>query len=189
MGVGSLDACPWLREGSSGVPDFVGDGDDVGAIISVENLSADHVVLNETTWDRVAVRRADPVDVNVGLYRETLPRRIGIDKIGADIDDGDAHLVSKASRFGREIAPIELGVVAALFDELHIGEAEADRIDTNEELVVCRLGDVHRLGTAFAPNTLNTLAVGVPPKIRLWERGLTANEVDVVPSRVRHGTP
>ena len=58
---------------------------------------------------------------------------VSVAEVFADVDDGDRCLMSQSGRLRCQITAIQLGVIAALTDQLHIGVAQADGVDPNEE--------------------------------------------------------
>src|SRR5439155_10834504 len=157
-----FDARPRLGQGRLRVAQPVVDLDDVGAIVGREHLGTDEVALDEATRDRVAIRRASPGRIDVGLDREPLPRAEAIAQTLAHRDDRNRRLVADPGRLAPEIASVQLRMVPAEADELDVREAQADGVDANEELVRRRRSDSDPLRSPVAADLVDALPVDVP---------------------------
>src|SRR2546430_1056776 len=93
------------------------------------------------TRHRVAVRGTPPLHVDVRLYRESISRVETQREVFPHRDHRDGRLMPETRRLLREIAAVELRMIAALPDELHVREAKADGIDAHKELV--QIGRAH----------------------------------------------
>src|SRR3989442_9214150 len=83
-------------------------------------------------------------------------------KVASDRGNRRRGLVTESGRMRAEIAAVELGMLAAETDELHVGEAEPDGVYSNEDLILGRDRDVDPLGPAVAPDAFHALPVDVP---------------------------
>ena len=166
LGVCANDARPWLGQGSAGVADVIVDRNHIGAIVGVEDLRTYEVVLDQPARDGVAVCGALAVDMDIGLDRQTLTLVVLASKAATDLDNGDRWFVPETGRLGTKVAAIELCVIATLLDELHVGEAQTDSIDANEQLIVGWFdGKILRFRSSILAHCLDTLAVGIPREI------------------------
>ena len=136
LAVRSFDASPRLGQRGLGIPQSVVDLHDVRAVICGEYLRPDEVVTDESARDRVPVRGAATIHVDVRLNREPLAGVEAVGEVGADGHHGHRGLVSEPRRIRREIAPVELRVLAAEPDELDVRETKADRVDPHEHLII-----------------------------------------------------
>ena len=136
LAICSFDASPRLGQRGLGVPEPVVDLHDVRAVIRGEHLGPDEVVTDESARDRVPVRGAATIHVDVRLNREPLAGVEAVGEVHADGHHGHRGLVSEPRRIRREIAPVELRVLAAEPDELDVRETKADRVDPHEQLIV-----------------------------------------------------
>ena len=129
--VGGLDAGPRLRQCRSRVADAVVNGDHVGTVIGGQHLRADEVVLDQAAPDGVAVGGRASVHVYVGLDGQPVSAAVGRLEVVTDLDDGDRDLMAQTDRVDREVAAVELGMVATEPYQLHIGVAQAHRVDAH----------------------------------------------------------
>ena len=173
LGVRGFHAGPRLGQRRLRIAHPVVDGDHVRPVVGREDLRTDDVVLDQAARDRVAVGRAAAVDVDIGLDREALTGREAITEIISDLDHRDRCLVAEPGRVGREVPAVELRVLGAEAQKLHVGEAQADGVDPNEELVGARPGNGDSLGPSVAADVVDARAVNVPRKRgigRLFDR-------------------
>ncbi len=162
LGVGRHHATPRLQRGGLGVPHRVGDGQQAGAVVGVEHLRAHQVVLDQPAGDGVAVGRALPVLVDVGLHGQPLTGVVAVLEVLADLDDREADLVPQPGGLLAQVAVVELRVAAARAEDLHVGEAETHAVDAHQHLVGIGLGDGHQLGLVILAHVLVARAVDVP---------------------------
>src|SRR5439155_100158 len=85
LAVRSFDASPRLGQRGLGIPQSVVDLHDVRAVICGEYLGPDEVVTDESARDRVPVRGAATIHVDVRLNREPLA---GVEAVGEVRADG-----------------------------------------------------------------------------------------------------
>ena len=95
--------------------------------------------------------------------------------------------MAESRRFGLQITAIELCVIAALLDELHVGIAQTNRINAYQDLVGSRRGNLYRFGSAVLANALDPGPVGVPSQVRGWQWGIAIDIVNEVPRFFAHG--
>src|SRR5207253_6732683 len=164
LAVRSFDASPRLGQRGLGIPQSVVDLHDVRAVIRGEYLGPDEVVTDESARDRVPVRGAATIHVDIRLDREPLPGVEAVGEVRADGYHGYRGLVSEPRRIRREIAPVQLWVLAAQPDELDIAEAEAHGVDAHEQLIGRWSPHVDPLGPPVAADAFDALAVDVPRK-------------------------
>ena len=162
LGIGGLHAGPRLGKGGLGVSEAIVHLDHVGAIVGVEHLRADEVVFDQATGDGVAIRRAAPVDVDVGLDGKPLPGpKLGSAPL-ADAHHRHRRLVAKPCRVMGKVAPVQLRVVATKANELHVREAEANRVDAHQDLIGPDGRDVDQLRQPVPTQALDAGTVEVP---------------------------
>src|SRR5438105_598883 len=162
LAVRSLDARPRFGERGLRVPEPVVDRNDVRAVVRGEHLGPDEVVADEAAGDGVPVCGAPAVHVNVRLDREPRPWVEAVGEVRADGYRGYRGLVSEPRRIRREIAPVQLWVLAAQPDELDVAEAEAHGVDAHEQLIGPWPPHVDPLGPPVAADAFDALAVDVP---------------------------
>ena len=131
------------------------------------------MIADEAARDCVAIRGASAIRVDVRLDRESLAGMEPIGELASDGDDGDRGLVTESRRMRREILTVELRMLAAEADQLHVRETEPHRIDAHEDLILRRGRNVDLLGSTIAPDVFDALPVHVPGERaarRLWCR-------------------
>src|SRR5512133_2046061 len=92
--------------------------------------------LNHATRNRVTVRRALALLINIRLDSQALTRLVGVLQVLANFDNCERNLVTEACGINSQIAIIEFGMTASLLQDFHIGETNADRIDSHEQLII-----------------------------------------------------
>src|SRR5204863_9101730 len=102
-----------LGQRGLGVAEPVADGGDVGAVVRGEDLRTEGVIADETARDRVAIRGASAIRVDVRLDREPVPGMEPIGELASAGDDRDRGLVAEARRLRRKILTVELRMFAA----------------------------------------------------------------------------
>jgi len=85
-------------------------------------------------------------------------------ELASDGDDRHGGLVAEARGLCREIPAVQLRMLAAEADQLHIGEAEPDGVDSDEDLIFRGRRYVDPLGFAVASNAVHALPVNIPSK-------------------------
>ena len=169
LGVGRHHAAPRLERGGLGVPHRVGDRQQARAVVGVEHLGAHEVVLDEAAGDGVAVGRALPVLVDVGLHGQPLAGVVAVLEVRADLDDGEAHLVPEPGGIGGQVAVVELRVAAALAHDLHVREAQSHAVDAHQHVVGIGSGHRHQLGLVVLAHVVLARAPQVPGPALLRE--------------------
>ncbi len=91
-------ARPRLRQGCFRIAEPVADIRHVRAIVGSEDLRTDDVIANEAARDRVPVRGAPAIGIDVRLNGEALPRMEPVGKIATGGDHCHRGLVAKARR-------------------------------------------------------------------------------------------
>ena len=186
LGVGRLDAGPRFGQCRLRVAQAVVDRDDVRAVIGREHLRPDHVIADQPAGDRVAVGGAATIDIDVRLDGQPLARLEPATQLVAHVDHRDGGLVPKARGLARQVATVELRVLAAQADQLDVREAQAHGVDPDEELVRGGARHPDRLRMPVATHRLDPLAVDVPGerlRRRLRQRlvgGVTVGDLDHV---------
>ncbi len=162
LAVGAFDAGPWLGERGLGVAELLANRQDIRALIGVEHLGAEQLKLDQTAGDRVAIGRALALLVDIRLDREALAGLVLVAQVRADLKHRERGLVAEPGWLGRQVAVVELRVLAALLDQLDIREAQAHRIHAHQQLIVAGFGHREALRLAVASDLIKARTIHVP---------------------------
>jgi len=177
---GAHHAGPRLRQRRFGVADVVGDGDQVAAIVAIEDRRADADELLQTTVQYVAEGHRLTLVVDLGLHHEAVADRVVIAPVLADLHDGQRDLVAEDHRVVGEIAAGDTRVLRSQPDHLDVAEAQAAGIDARQQVVGADLGHLPRERPAIAAEVFEADAVEWPGDVSIGKQQGSVHEALVV---------
>ncbi|OPZ81994.1 MAG: hypothetical protein BWY76_02847 [bacterium ADurb.Bin429] len=159
--VGVHHAGPWFGERRFGVGGIVGDGNEITAIVAIQNLLVDHLILGKGTGIGVSVGTGDAVDVDICLHHEALADFKLPFQLLAHLHHGDDGLVAHNNRVYSDVA-LDAHMIAALQDDLDIAEAQSVGITAHQQLIRAGRGHVMLHRPSVLPKVLEADAVKEP---------------------------
>ena len=162
--IGGNDAGPGLGQRALGVAGAGPDGEQIVAVVAVEDALVDDPVLGQAALDHVAIGIVDAVLVDVGLDDKALPGLILVAQVLADLDHGHADLMPQDHGIASHVLE-NAGVFLPLLDHLDVREAEPHRVVADQQLVRAGPGHGHLDRAALPAQVLEPRAVQGPEAV------------------------
>ena len=167
--VGGSDAGPRFGQRALDVASRWLHGDQVVAVVAVEDALVDDVVARQPALDFIAIGVANVIHEDVRLDGEAVADVVLVAQVLAHTDHRHRDLVAQCDRVGVHVA-VDARVLFAQLDDLDVGEAQPAGIVAHQQLVraVGREGDVD--GVAVQPEVFKASAVERPEAVALRQR-------------------
>ena len=133
--VGRHDAGPRLHQGGLHIAGAFCQGQQIAALVALQDFFRYHAVLGHAAVELVAVGGVRAPVIHVGLHDEPLPDLKLACEVLPHPSHGQGDLVSHNDRVRVHVPPLQTRVLRAEIDDLDVGEADAAGVVPHQQLV------------------------------------------------------
>ena len=130
------DAGPGFQQRRDGGGHRIRDRQKITAFVPVQDLLIDDAVLRHAAVQGIAVGETDAVDINIRLNDVAAADPEPVLNLRTDLDNAHHGLVTGNHGIFLQVFGDHARMRFAGADQLHIGEAESDRLDLNQQFVI-----------------------------------------------------
>ncbi len=166
--ISGSDTGPRFGQGAFGITGGWLHGDEIVAVIAIEDALVDHVVLRQTALDFVAIGVAYAIDEDVSLDGESVSDIVLVPQVFADSDHRHSDLVAEHDRVVLHAA-VNAGMLFTQADDFDVGEAEAGGVVAHQQFVRAVLGDGYLAEFTILAQIIQSGAVKMPFLLSFWQ--------------------